>query len=230
MNVAFQFLDVVVVLVLLASTVYALYRGFVSESLSVFAWVAAAFAMLYFGPWASYWVRDMVEPRWLGEAIGYVVVFLVVLLPLAFASARISENVKRSQVGTLDSAFGAGFGLLRGFVIIGVAYLLFMMAVPGSQPGWLVNARLYPVVKVSAEVVASLIPDQNVHGRERAPEKIVEKPVEKPATVHETAKKKPATAAKPKPAKHVKKAYGAKDRHALDRLIETTDSDTSGKP
>ena len=54
MNVAFQFVDVVVVLVIIASTVYATYRGFVSETLSIFAWVAAAFATLYFGPWLAH--------------------------------------------------------------------------------------------------------------------------------------------------------------------------------
>jgi hypothetical protein len=30
-----------------------------------------------------------------------------------------------------------------------------------------------------------------------------------------------------RPVKHVKKTYGAKDRHALDRLIETSHSDAS---
>jgi membrane protein required for colicin V production len=231
MSVAFQFLDVAVVAVVLASAVYATYRGFVSESLSVFAWIAAAFATLYFGPWAAYWMRGMVTPAWLGEIAGYGVVFLVVLLPLAFASARITENVKRSQVGTLDSAFGTGFGVLRGFAIVGIAYLLFTAAVPlDSQPGWVTKARLLPVIRVSAEVVASLIPDQNVRRREQVPQKTVERPVEKPVVAHKTAKAAPAAVPKPKHVKHSKKTYGAKDRHALDRLIETTDSDKSGKP
>jgi membrane protein required for colicin V production len=227
MSVAFQFLDVAVVLVVLASAAFATYRGFVSESLSVFAWIAAAFATLYFGPLASYWMRGMVSPAWLGQTAGYAVVFLVVLLPLAFASARISENVKRSQVGTLDSAFGTGYGVLRGFAVIGIAYLLFMVAVPGSQPGWLVNARLYPVIRVSAEEVASLIPDQDVRHAGKASYKTAERPVEKPVVVHKKVKATPPPVAKPKHAKTTKKTYGAKDRHALDRLIETSDS---GKP
>jgi membrane protein required for colicin V production len=243
MSVAFQFLDILVVAIVLASAVYATYRGFVSESLSVFAWIAAAFATLYFGPWAAYWMRGTISPAWLGEVVGYAVVFLVVLLPLAFASARIAENVKRSQVGTLDSAFGTGFGLLRGFAIVGIAYLIFTAAVPiGHQPDWVTKARLMPVIRVSAEAVASLIPDQSVHHEAETPSKPVEQPVEKPieksadapadkpAAVPEKPKAAAVPAVKHKPAKHSKKTYGAKDRHALDRLIETTDSDTSGKP
>jgi membrane protein required for colicin V production len=239
MSVAFQFLDVVVVAIVLASAAYATYRGFVSESLSIFAWIAAAFATLYFGPWASYWMRGTVSPAWLGEALGYAVVFLVVLLPLAFASSRIAENVKRSQVGTLDSAFGTGFGLLRGFAIIGIAYLIFTAAVPVShQPDWVTKSRLLPVIRVSAEVVASLIPDQDVRHEaetpskpvEQAVEKPVDNPAEKPVIAPQKPKAAPVPAPKHKTAKHSKKTYGAKDRHALDRLIETTDSDKSGKP
>ena len=57
MSFAFQFLDVAVVLIILASAVYATYRGFVSESLAIFGWIAAAYATLYFGPWVAWWMR-----------------------------------------------------------------------------------------------------------------------------------------------------------------------------
>ena len=53
MNLAFQFLDVVVVLIIIASTAYATYRGFVSETLSISRLGGRAFATLYFGPWVA---------------------------------------------------------------------------------------------------------------------------------------------------------------------------------
>lgn len=223
MSVAFQILDIVVVGIVVISAVYGLYRGFVAESLSVFAWIAAAFATLYFGPWAALWMQGMVQSALLGEIAGYAVVFLVVVIPLSFASYRISENVKRSHVGTLDGAFGLFFGVARGLVLIGIAYLAFTSAVPtAEQPGWITKARLMPVVRASAEVVASLIPDQNVRRHRRN----VAEPVEKPVNRERKAEKEPP----PPPRKHSEKTYGAKDRQALDRLIETTGSDTGGKP
>ena len=42
MSVAFQFIDVVVVAIIVVSTIYATYRGLVSETLSIFAWMALA--------------------------------------------------------------------------------------------------------------------------------------------------------------------------------------------
>jgi len=240
MSFAFQFLDVAVVLIILASAVYATYRGFVSESLAIFGWIAAAYATLYFGPWVAWWMRGTINPPWLGEAIGYLLVFLIVLIPLQFASSRISQNIKKTQVGTLDSVLGTGFGILRGVAIVGIAYLVFTAWVPyRTQPNWIVNARLYPAIRASAEVVASLIPDQNVRAPKESREsadpivqKMMETSPEPPKRAVKPARKAVAPARvvpKPKPVKHAKKAYGAEDRQALDKLIETTNSDTSGK-
>jgi hypothetical protein len=163
--------------------------------------------------------------------------------------------VKRSEVGTLDSVLGTGFGILRGIAMIGVAYLLYTAAVPvREQPQWVVGSRLWPLMHASAEIVASLIPDPNVkmdgksvrdHGQKAAEPTIPQllgapqdqpfhkvdrkadegtdaRPVEPSKKVQNAAgtEHKPAT----KPVKHVKKTYGAKDRHALDRLIETSHS------
>lgn len=232
MNLAFQFLDVALVAFVLISAIYATYRGFVAESLSVFAWVAAAFATLYFGPWTSYWMRGMVSPPWLGEVVGYAVVFIVVVLPLSFASSRFAASVKKSQVGTLDAALGAGFGVLRGLVVVGIAYLVLTAFQPLSeQPRWITDARLMPVVLKSAEVVSSLIPDQNIPGHRH---EAVEKAAETPPPASKTVKSAHAAAAvavhKAAAKKHAKKTYGAKDRQALDKLIETSSDTKSGKP
>jgi membrane protein required for colicin V production len=232
MSVAFQFLDVAVVVVVLASAVYATYRGFVSETLSILGWIAAAFATLYFGPWSAYWMRGMVTPAWLGEVAGYAVVFLAVVIPANFASHRVAENVKKSEVGTLDGAVGCAFGILRGLAIVGVAYLVFTAIVPvNAQPGWVTKARLMPVIRASAQVVASLVPDQHVRRRSSAEDASEpQKTAEKSAVHQKEAQSEPAPVPTPAPNKHTKKTYGAKDRHALDRLIEATGSDVSGKP
>jgi len=224
MSMAFQWVDAAVVLVIIVSTIYATYRGFVSETLSILAWAAAAFATLWFGPWIAYWLRNMVSPPWLGEVIGYAAVFLVVVIPLSFASFRFSEGVKKSPVSALDRALGSAFGVVRGLVIVGIAYVIFTAIVPiANQPGWISRARLLPLIQISAQVITSIIPDQHVGPAER----VQERPQEPQVIHHETRKAAPVPASKPAHKKHHKKTYGAKDRHALDRLIESTGN---GKP
>ena len=51
MSLSVSFLDVLIVLIIIVSAGYAAWRGFLWETLTIFAWVAAAFACLYFGPY-----------------------------------------------------------------------------------------------------------------------------------------------------------------------------------
>ena len=86
--------------------------------------------------------------------------FLAVFIPLAFMTARFSNSVKNSPIGPLDRAAGVAFGIVRGLVIVGLAYLAFTYFVPiRSQPHWVTDARLLPMVQSTADVLLSVIPD-----------------------------------------------------------------------
>ena len=217
-------LDVIVVAVVVASAILAAYRGFVRESLAVFSWLAAAFVTLYFGRYAIPLMRDHFSPL-VAEIVAYSIVFLLVLLPLSFISHRISQNVKNSPVGTVDGSLGALFGILRGIVVVAIAYILFSFVVPvKAQPLWMKDAELLPMVQGSADVLLSLIP------REHAD--YLREHTEGAASVQKT----PAPDVKPKPPtaethnssrvakakKPHRKGYGADERRALDRLFEAT--------
>ena len=131
---SFSFVDAAVVLIIIVSTGYATYRGFVSETLSIFAWAAAAFASLWFGPWVVYLLHGVITPAWLGLVVGYAAVFLAVVIPLSFMSFRFSQGVKKSPVSALNGALGGAFGVVRGLAVIGIAYLDFFDDRPNSQP------------------------------------------------------------------------------------------------
>src|SRR6218665_2652742 len=172
MNLSVTFLDCLIVLIIVVSAGYAAWRGFLWETLTIFAWVAAAFACLYFGPYIVPMMRSLVAEAWLASLLAYAGVFLAVFIPLAFMSHRFSESVKHSPIGPLDRAAGVAFGVVRGLVLVGLAYLAFTYFVPiRSQPRWLTEAELLPAVQSTAEALLSVVPDQNfaVVGRRREP-------------------------------------------------------------
>jgi len=227
MSLAFSFVDLLVVLVILGSAAYATWRGFVSETLSIFAWATAALASLYLGPWVARMAHALISTAWIATLVGYGAVFVVVFIPLSFASHRFSESVKRSMVGPLDRALGATFGIVRGLAILGIAYLIFTAFVPiRSQPGWMTEARTLPLIQSSSEVLLVLIPARDRHDSLVAPAapppKSIDDLLAKPDPVVHPVK--------PKPQKHGKKGYGAGDRRALDRLFEATGSGGPQKP
>src|SRR4051812_24680052 len=130
MSLSFHFIDFLIVLVIVVSAGYAAWRGFISETLTIFAWAAAAFGTLYFGPWVVPLARSLIATPWIGSLAAYAGVFLVIFIPLSFMSHRFSETVKHSPIGPLDRALGVAFGVVRGLVVVALGYLAFTYFVP----------------------------------------------------------------------------------------------------
>ena len=59
-------------------------------------------------------------------------------------SHRFSQSVKNSPIGPLDRALGIAFGVVRGLVIVGLAYLAFTYFVPIRNQPALAYARPAP--------------------------------------------------------------------------------------
>ena len=246
MSLSVTFIDCLIVLVVVVSAGYAAWRGFIWETLTIFSWAAASIGCLYFGPYIIPLTRSLVGEGWLATLLGYASVFLAVFIPLAFISHRFSETVKNSPIGPLDRAAGVAFGVVRGLVILGLAYMAFTYFVPiRNQPGWLTEARLLPIVQTTADVMLSAVPNQP-HDYAYVPQHAVIR--QAPSQIEQNARNQPsgpsgghdpmaelirknekaASAAKSTPepvqqksAARAAKSYGASDRQALDKLVET---------
>ena len=222
MSLAFSPVDLLVVLVVLGSAAFAAWKGFVAETLSIVSWAAAAFSALYFGSWVGGLLHGLITTRWTATLVGYALAFLLVFIPLSFGTYRFAESVRNSAVGPLDRVLGATYGMVRGLAVLGIAYLVFTSFVPiRSQPGWLTKARTLPLIQSSSEVLLSILPS---HAQRDA-----QTPASKALDQDKLAPEAGAPV-RPKPAKNVKKDYGAGDRRALDRLLEATGNGGSGKP
>ncbi len=153
-------LDIVLIVVMLASGLLAMVRGFIREVLSIIAWVLAAVATLYsyakLLPYAKqYFNNDVVAAA---AVIGGV--FLVTLLVVSILTVRISDMVLDSRVGALDRTLGFLFGLARGLVIVVVAFLFFTWLVPDrSQPEWVKSAKSRVVLTGTGQWLMSMLPE-----------------------------------------------------------------------
>jgi membrane protein required for colicin V production len=227
MNLPFTFIDFLVVTVIIVSAGYAAYRGMMSETLTIFAWAASAFATLYFGPWLVPMARSVITARWLAPAAAYAGVFMVVFIPLSFMSHRFSQSVKNSPIGPLDRGLGIAFGVVRGLVVVGLAYLAFTYFTPiRQQPSWLLSARTLPVMQSTAQVLLSVIPSQTprdyVTAAPRASHDSLGDLIQRQNEEASSAPNSAPNSDRAPAAKKAEKTYGASDRRALDRLFETT--------
>jgi membrane protein required for colicin V production len=156
--------DLAIFAILVISGLLAFARGFLREVLSVGAWVGAAVATIYGFPLAKPFLRDYISPQLLADAITGVVIFVVALGLLATLSHMISRNVRDSAFGALDRSLGLLFGLVRGAVVVCIAWLVFAWLVPAEEdrPDWITEARSRPLVEAGAQVLVGLLPNAAV--------------------------------------------------------------------
>jgi membrane protein required for colicin V production len=212
--------DIAVAAILILSTWLAISRGFVRETLSIFAWAAAAFATLYFGRYAVVLLAPHM-PMMVAQVLGYTGVFLLVLIPLALIGSGISRRIHASPAGGFDRILGALFGIVRGLVAIAVLYILYSLVIPVPvQARWMKDARTLPLIQKSASTLLSLLPDNDAHYVRERSKGSGSSLYGNEAPENGAAAKPPAQPASPHKVLH--KSYGAGDRRRLNRLIEAT--------
>lgn len=222
----FNILDLVIIAVIVLSALFAAWRGFTRETLSIGAWVGAAVVMFMFGENAVPLVAPYIEHPMVAKIAAFAAVFLIALIPLAYISYRISESVRDSFVGPVDRLLGLVFGIARGLVVVGIGFLVFTSLVgPSRLPDWFKEARLRPLMESSGNLIAALLPEREavenavkdvepmIGGKKKAqPDEVpaedepVDEPAEEPAP--EPAPAKPAP--KPKPARPADEAPAPK--------------------
>jgi membrane protein required for colicin V production len=155
-----QWLDVILILIMLISAFLAMLRGLTREMLSIMSWALAALAALFFYQLYRERVRALIEPQILADAVLIAVVFVIVLIIVSLITVRISDRVLDSRVGAVDRTLGFVFGLVRGLILVVIAYELIAAIVPReSLPRWVTEARSLPVIERTGRAIISLLPD-----------------------------------------------------------------------
>ncbi len=112
--------DVLILLVLLASTIVGLLRGFVREAVSLVFWLLAIWAAWKFGPLVEPHLGGLLADPSVAPWIGRLVVLVIVLAIGLVVGMLLSYFTSSVGLGPLDRIIGLIFGLVRGTVLVGL--------------------------------------------------------------------------------------------------------------
>jgi membrane protein required for colicin V production len=152
--------DIIALLILVVSILIGFARGALREVTTVIAFAVgmavAIFALPFTGPIA----REAVKPSWAANTVAVLLVFLATYILVRVIAAALTRGVHSTQtLGTVDRCIGAGFGLIRGLVLLGLFNLVFNLAPPPSGvPAWVGGAKLYPLSADCARTLLALAP------------------------------------------------------------------------
>ena len=156
--------DWAIVIVLIASGLMSLSRGFTKEFLSLFLWFFSFIAALSLGHFATPKVSTIIGNDEIAKIISYVLIFILFIVGGSFLIKFISKLVRWSGASGFDRFLGVLFGFMRGLILIFVVFLL----LPGSfkQSDLYMNSKISPLIDEYAprveEYFNDLISDKDI--------------------------------------------------------------------
>ncbi len=152
--------DLTVFGIILVSALFAFARGLIKELLSIGAWVGGAFAAIYGLPYLEPFVLTFVSEPFIARALTAALIFVATLVMLSLISHLIAGRIKDSMLSALDRSLGFLFGVLRGGVLISLAFLvLTLVRPPEKYPRVLREAKTAPFMEMGADALRQLVPE-----------------------------------------------------------------------
>ena len=131
--IAFNFVDYAIVVVLVVSALMSTLRGMTREALGLVGWPISIFAAKYSAPVLEPTITEIINIEGLSQALAWSIPFALVVVAWFVLASLISPGLKRAGLGSLDRWLGVVFGLIRGFLLVLIAYTTAAVALEGEK-------------------------------------------------------------------------------------------------
>ena len=128
----FTLVDAGVAIIILLSGVLAYSRGIVRETMAILGWIGAAVIAFTFAPQVETLVRQIpIVGDFIGDSCelaiiaAFAAVFALALVVVSIFTPLFSSVVQRSAIGGIDQGLGFFFGVLRGILLVAVAFFVY---------------------------------------------------------------------------------------------------------
>ncbi|MFO7806713.1 MAG: CvpA family protein, partial [Paracoccaceae bacterium] len=152
----FTIIDGIVAAIIVISALLAYSRGLVREAMAIAGWIGATVLAFIFADQVEPLVRQIPV---LGDFIGdscelsviaaFAAVFAVALVVVSIFTPLFSSLVQRSALGGLDQGAGFLFGVVRGILLVAVAFFVYETVLAAQDVAMVEDSR-------SAKVFAQL--------------------------------------------------------------------------
>jgi membrane protein required for colicin V production len=156
-------LDMIVLLLVAGAAGLGLMRGFVTEVLSLFAWVAIVAMLKLFHVSLAAMLAGMIGTA-SGAAVGaFALIAGVTYIGGRIVATAIGKRTRQSILGPVDRALGFGFGALKGLILASLGFLLMTLVLdtarggPAQRPDWMVASRTYPLLNATSASIADFV-------------------------------------------------------------------------
>ena len=141
--------DIIILVLILISALFAFFRGLSLELLSISVWLISFFGSYAYANNLINFFNKIINNILISSAISYIVAFLIIFVIFSFLTRKFSVFIKDSYVGLIDKSLGFVFGILRGYVIVGLCFFCFDYFYKGKKLEFIDNSKIIPIIKIT---------------------------------------------------------------------------------
>jgi membrane protein required for colicin V production len=158
---ALTFVDYAVILVLITSAIFSILRGMTREFLGLVGWVVSVVVAHFARPVLEDPIADVINAEGLSGALAWGLPFAATVIVWFLLASLLSPGLTRAGLGSLDRWFGVIFGLIRGYLLVLLAFIGAVLLLEGESkfPDPLLEAQSTPIMSQSARYFAQYAPD-----------------------------------------------------------------------
>ena len=150
--------DWLIIGALFVSVAIAISQGFFYEVISLAGTVLGYLLASWQYHRVADWIAPYVKNAWVGEIVGFLIIFVAVVVLAGLIARLVRWAMKEAGLSWFDRILGAGFGVLRGGLVVAVVSLVMTSFAPGSK--LLEGSQLAPYFLVVGRAAIWLAPSE----------------------------------------------------------------------
>ncbi len=162
----FTIIDGIVAVIIVLSAILAYSRGFVREALAIGGWILAAIVAYVFAPTAEPLMkevpvlRDFLGPSCeLAMIAAFAAVFALALIIVSVFTPLFAGAVQRSALGGIDQGLGFLFGVVRGALLVAIAFFVYERVIVSDPIPMVDDSRTAVVFAQISDAVDEQMPE-----------------------------------------------------------------------
>ncbi len=159
MNILSSNYDVIFIGITLASAVLAMFRGAVSELLSLSTWFLAFTLMTHYSELMDRFIPQSISNPFFRSIIIFIIAFIIIAICITIIKKIFANIIKSIGLGGLNMVLGFLFGAIRGVLICSFIVILIEILKFDSNHTWQ-KSILYPVINPVVKWTVNSIPQQ----------------------------------------------------------------------
>jgi len=153
-----NWVDLIIIAIIVISALISLVRGFVKESISLASWVVAGFiALRYFTALADL-LEPYIESPTIRSGTGFAILFVCSLIVGAVINFMASQLVSKTGLSGTDKSLGVVFGAARGIIIV-IMLVLLAGLTPMPSESWWKESTMVEYFASMAGWIKDILPD-----------------------------------------------------------------------